>query len=103
MDQSTFGSGISRRAFLAVAAAGEIALMRSVMDAEGSTNTDLIVHNAKVTTLDEEPRDATAFLVSGGKFTNVGADAEVLRHRTPDTRVLNAQGRRVIPGLNDNH
>jgi len=77
--------------------------MGSVTNAEGSTNTDLIVHNAKVTTLDEERRDATAFIVRGGKFAAIGADAEVLRQRTPSTRVVDAQGRRVIPGLNDNH
>lgn len=103
MNQNTFSSAISRRTFLAAAAGGAIALTGSVMDAEGSMNTDLIVHNAKVTTLDEERRDATAFLVSDGKFATVGTDTEVLRTRTPSTRVVDAQGRRVIPGLNDNH
>jgi predicted amidohydrolase YtcJ len=77
--------------------------MGSVMNAEGSTKTDLIVHNAKVTTLDEERRGATAFLVRGGKFAAIGADAEVLRQRTPNTSVIDAQGHRVVPGLNDNH
>lgn len=77
--------------------------MGSVMNAEGTRKTDLIVHNAKVTTLDEERGDATAFLVRGGKFAAIGADAEVLRQRTPSTSVIDAQGHRVIPGLNDNH
>jgi predicted amidohydrolase YtcJ len=36
-------------------------------------------------------------------LTRVGSDAEVLALRGPDTQVVDAGGRRVIPGLDDSH
>lgn len=63
---------------------------------------ELIIHNAQITTLDG-PRDAEALACAAGRFTAVGSNADVLRHRAPTTRVIDAGGRRVIPGLNDSH
>src|SRR5262249_5961441 len=39
----------------------------------------------------------------GGKFLAAGTSDEVLRQRGPATRVIDAGGRTVIPGLNDSH
>ncbi len=64
---------------------------------------DLIVRNAKVTTLAEERPEASAVAVKDGTFLAVGAEEPVMRHRGPETRVLDAGGRRLIPGLNDSH
>jgi predicted amidohydrolase YtcJ len=64
---------------------------------------DLIVRNAKVTTLDDAGPSAQAFAVRGEKFVAVGAEDDVLRFRGVRTRVIDAGGRRVIPGLNDSH
>jgi predicted amidohydrolase YtcJ len=64
---------------------------------------DLIVHNARIATLDTARPEATALAVRDGRFVGVGSDAEVLAHRTARTTVIDAKGRRVIPGLNDSH
>src|SRR3954451_13375650 len=64
---------------------------------------DLIVHNGKIATLAPANTEARAAAVSGGRFTAVGDDAEVLKLRGPNTRVIDLGGRRVIPGLNDSH
>ena len=64
---------------------------------------DLIVRNAKVVTLSDEQPEAQAFAVRGEKFVAVGGDGEVMRLRGERTRVIDAGGRRVIPGLNDSH
>jgi predicted amidohydrolase YtcJ len=64
---------------------------------------DLIVHNARVATLDHARPEATALAVRDGRFIAVGSDAEVLAHRTARTTAIDANGRRVIPGLNDSH
>lgn len=64
---------------------------------------DLILHNAKVSTMQPMPVRATALGVTGGKFTHLGSDAEVLARKGPATRVIDAGGRRVIPGLYDSH
>ncbi|WP_310397919.1 amidohydrolase [Hymenobacter sp.] len=64
---------------------------------------DLIIHRARVVTLDPARPTATAVAVRAGKLLKVGADAEVLRLKGPNTRVVDAQGRTLIPGLNDSH
>ena len=63
---------------------------------------DLIVRNAKVTTL-HDAGVAEALAVRGEKFAAVGGEAEVLRLAGAGTRLVDAGGRRVIPGLNDSH
>jgi len=64
---------------------------------------DLIVVNAKVHTVDEAQPEASAFAMKDGLFIAVGGEAEVSRHRGVSTRVIDAGGRCVIPGLNDSH
>ncbi len=64
---------------------------------------DLIVYNARLTTLDRQNPTASALVVAGGELTYVGEDRVALAHATPGTRVIDAQGKRIIPGLNDSH
>jgi len=64
---------------------------------------DLIVRNAKVSTLQADGNDAEAFAVRGQQFAAVGDATEVMCFAGESTRVLDAGGRRVIPGLNDSH
>ena len=52
---------------------------------------------------DEARPEAQAFAVRGEKFVAVGGEEEVMRLRGDRTRVIDAGGRRVIPGLNDSH
>src|SRR4030095_7428038 len=47
--------------------------------------------------------DAQAFAVQGEKFIAVGSNDEMMRLRGDRTRMIDAAGRRVIPGLNDSH
>ena len=60
---------------------------------------DLMIHNAKVLTVDENFRVAEAAAIRDGVFLAVGTNAEVLRLRGPQTRVLDLQGKTVIPGF----
>jgi predicted amidohydrolase YtcJ len=64
---------------------------------------DLIVHNAKVTTLQSGGAEAQAFAARGEKIIAVGSEGEIMGLRAGNTRVIDAGGRRVIPGLNDDH
>ena len=47
--------------------------------------------------------EAEALAVRGEKFLAVGTEAEVMRLAGNGTRLVDAGGRRVIPGLNDPH
>src|SRR5258706_2122139 len=41
--------------------------------------------------------------ITAGKITAIGSDREICRLRGPITSLINADGRTVIPGLNDSH
>ncbi|WP_186391494.1 MULTISPECIES: amidohydrolase [unclassified Pannonibacter] len=63
---------------------------------------DLIIINAKVTTLDRQNPSADAVAIRDGRFLAVGPEAEV-RAAAPDAGIIDAKGRRLIPGLIDSH
>lgn len=62
---------------------------------------DLVITNARVWT--GTGRDATAIAVQGERIVAVGGNSVVQRWKGDGTRVINADGRRVIPGLADSH
>jgi predicted amidohydrolase YtcJ len=64
---------------------------------------DMILHRGLFTTLDRSNPTASAVAIEGGLFTAVGSDAEIMKLRGPSTRVIDLRGRRVLPGLIDNH
>src|SRR5437764_14796637 len=66
-----------------------------------STQADLILHNGRITTLDPEHPEATNLAIKDGRI--VGVDDAEEYQRGPDTTVIDLNGRRVIPGLNDSH
>ena len=64
---------------------------------------DLIVHNGRIHTLDAADRTVEAFAVAGGIVVAAGESTGVLAQRGPQTRVLDLQGRTVVPGFYDAH
>ena len=64
---------------------------------------DLILRAGLFTTLDSENPIASAVAIQDGKFTAVGSTDEVMALARSRTRVIDLQGRRVLPGLIDNH
>ncbi|WP_329204159.1 amidohydrolase [Streptomyces sp. NBC_00683] len=64
---------------------------------------DVVLRNARIHTGDPLRPAATALAVHAGRITALGDDAEVAAHVGPRTRVVDALGRRVVPGLNDSH
>src|SRR5438046_2182224 len=78
--------------------------LRPTEYSEVSMNTaELILNNGKITTLNANRPEAQAAAVVGGRVTAIGNDGEMLKLRGPKTQVIDLQGRRVIPGLNDSH
>ncbi len=64
---------------------------------------DLIVTNAKVAVMDPDGNFAQAIAIKDGKVLKTGTSDEVLAFRGDKTKVLDANGRTLIPGLNDSH
>jgi predicted amidohydrolase YtcJ len=69
----------------------------------GTTAPQLILHNGRFTTLDRANPMADAVAIADGRFTRVGRAQDVLPLADGSTRVIDLQGRRVLPGLIDNH
>jgi predicted amidohydrolase YtcJ len=68
-----------------------------------NTTADLILHNGKIATQDDQRRIVRAAAILDGKFLATGTDREVMAHRGDSTRVVDLNKRTVIPGLNDSH
>jgi len=65
------------------------------------TAPDLILHNGRITTLDSQYPAARNVAIKDGRVVGLD-DAEGYEHG-PNTKIIDLQGRRVIPGLNDSH
>jgi predicted amidohydrolase YtcJ len=64
---------------------------------------DLILHSGLFTTLDRSNPTASAVAISDGRFAGVGAMQEIMHLAGPKTRIVDLKGKRVLPGLIDNH
>lgn len=64
---------------------------------------DLVVRNAKIHTGDPGRPGAEAIAIRDGVITAVGDDGDMASRVGPATKVVDALGRRMIPGLNDSH
>ena len=64
---------------------------------------DLIINDARVWTVDALRPEAEAVAVLGDRIVAVGSAAQVETWRGPQTRVVDAGGKRLVPGFNDAH
>jgi predicted amidohydrolase YtcJ len=64
---------------------------------------DLIIQNARVWTVDPSQPEAQAVAILGDRIVAVGSSQQVGLWRGPDTRVVDADGQRLMPGFNDAH
>jgi len=64
---------------------------------------DVILHRGVFTTLDRSNPTASAVAIKDGRFTHVGREEEIMALAGPQTRLIDLKGRRVLPGLIDNH
>ena len=64
---------------------------------------ELVVTNARIYTVDDVRPLAQAMAVRGGRLVFVGSDRGALAYRGSATRVVDLQGKTVIPGMVDAH
>jgi predicted amidohydrolase YtcJ len=77
----------------------------AALDANGQSkpSATLIVTNAAVYTVDKQHPKAEAVAVIGDRIVAVGSRAEIDLWRGPQTRVIDAGGKLLLPGFNDAH
>ncbi|MEO1103077.1 MAG: amidohydrolase [Pseudomonadota bacterium] len=93
--------GPSRRTVLG-GLAGTLAATK-LARAQETDNVTTIIRNARITTFDPNQPEAEALAVRDGLILATGDEADVRAAAGANPTVLDAGGRRVIPGLNDSH
>lgn len=68
-----------------------------------SAAADLVVTNARIYTVDDGRPVAEAMAIRGGRLQFVGSERGALALRGPLTRVLDAAGATIVPGIADAH
>jgi hypothetical protein len=68
-----------------------------------SQNADTILVNGKILTVDSQFSTREAIAIRDGTIMQAGSNAEVRKQAGAKTRVIDLQGRTVIPGLIDSH
>jgi predicted amidohydrolase YtcJ len=63
----------------------------------------LILHHARIYTVDAANTVAAAIALQGDRIVRVGSDADILKLRASSTRVIDLGGAAVLPGLHDAH
>jgi predicted amidohydrolase YtcJ len=64
---------------------------------------DVIIENARIWTVDPSRPEAEAVAVLADRIVAVGSSPQVDAWRGPHTRVVDASGKRLLPGFNDAH
>lgn len=64
---------------------------------------DTVVINARIYTVNSQQPWAEALAIGGDKILAVGSAKDIAAYRAPSTKVIDAQGRLVLPGFTDCH
>ena len=64
---------------------------------------DLILHNARIVTVDRAFSVAQAVAIKNGRFLAVGSDSDIVPLAGPATETMDLEGKTVMPGLHDSH
>ena len=64
---------------------------------------DLILHHGRVVTVDKQFSIQQAIAIEGNRIVQVGADEAILKLQGKQTRLIDLNGKMVLPGLIDSH
>ena len=80
-------------------------LLGGAMSAYGQPTpaADLIIHNARVWTVDSAHPEAEAVAILGDRIVAVGSNHQIEAWHGARTKVVDAGGKRLLPGFNDAH
>ncbi|MEN8117153.1 MAG: amidohydrolase [Bacteroidota bacterium] len=69
----------------------------------GNEMADTIIHNSKIWTGNADREFAQAIAIKGDKILAIGDDGEILKLKSPETKILDLKGKFVTPGFIDSH
>jgi predicted amidohydrolase YtcJ len=80
-----------------------LSLWLSISVSRQQAPADIVLFNGKVFTADSAKPSAEAIAIRGEQILAVGSNDEIKRMANAKTRLIDLQGRTVIPGINDAH
>jgi predicted amidohydrolase YtcJ len=98
-----FGAALAGGFGLAKTGLGAVTATQQPTTAMAGIDPDIVVHNARVYTIDSAIPRAEAFAVRNGRFVAVGSSSDVRNLASSRTRVIDAQQATVTPGFIDTH
>ena len=64
---------------------------------------DMIITNGRVISMNPDQPHAEAVAIAGGRILAIGSNSEIAAYRASETRVIDAGGGTVTPGINESH
>lgn len=86
-----------------ILATGFTLIVGTLPFAQTSAPANLIIHNARIYTMDVKNPIADAIAIRGDRILSVGASAQTLQLKGASTRVIDAGQATIVPGLHDAH
>jgi len=80
-----------------------VAAISVAIYAQPSSFADFVIRGGKVITVDSQDRIAEAVAITGNRVAVIGSNAEIGRLIGPQTRVIELNGRTLLPGFIDSH
>jgi adenine deaminase len=78
-------------------------LLMGLHDKLVAQEASLILHHARIYTMDVAHPQAEAVAVRGDRILKVGTNAEVMQHKGTATKLIDGKGAFVMPGLIEGH
>lgn len=105
--EGSSGHALGRRRFIKESLATGAALLGAgtlvACDTVRPGKADTIVTNGRIATLDKRQPFVSALAIKDRIIVATGSEQSVMAWRGPDTKIIDVDGRTVIPGINDSH
>jgi len=78
-------------------------LMLQGIEIHATNEADLVIKNAQIFTASQNIGEADALALKDGRFLAVGTNDEIQRYVGPDSTIIDASGKSILPGFIDSH
>ncbi|WP_433812580.1 amidohydrolase [Flavobacterium johnsoniae] len=81
-----------------------ILLLSAGLSSQAQRKADLIIYNGKIATMQKQNEFVEAIAIKDGIILDTGTEKNILSaYKSSATKLIDAKGKTVIPGLNDSH
>ncbi|MCV2485188.1 amidohydrolase [Flavobacterium sp. SH_e] len=81
-----------------------ILLLSAGLSSQAQQKADLIIYNGKIATMQKQGEFVQAIAMKDGIILDIGTEKNILSsYKSSETKLIDAKGKTVVPGLNDSH